>query len=139
MTKKPILADKKHPYADLIDLVVDEQRAGYSRCVLTVDEKHLNPHHVVHGAVLYAMADTGMGAALYPTLDEGEICATIQITVNYFKPVYSGQVVCVTGVINRGKSVANLESRLMVGDTLVASANGNYSIFRPAKRPNADG
>ncbi len=136
---RPKLAEQKHPYADLIDLVVDEQRAGFSRCVLTVGEKHLNPHHVVHGAVLYAMADTGMGAALYPTLDEGEICATIQITVNYFKPVYEGQVVCVTGVINRGKSVANLESRLMVGDTLVASANGNYSIFKPTQRAKSGG
>ena len=122
-----------HPFADLIALHTDETGPGHSRLRLMVAPQHLNPHQVVHGAVVYAMADTGMGAALYPTLGAGEICATIQITVNYFKPVYEGQVVCVTGVINRGKSVANLESRLMVGDTLVASANGNYSIFTPTK------
>ncbi len=119
-----------HPYADLIGLRMTEQQAGRSRCVLEAEEKHLNPHRVVHGAILYAMADTGMGAALYPTLAQGEICATIQITMNYFRPVHAGLVTCTTEVVNRGKTVANLESRLYVGDALVASANGNYSIFR---------
>ena len=119
-----------HPYAELIGLRTVEQRAGFSRCELLAEDKHLNPHRVVHGAILYAMADTGMGAALYPTLADGEICATIQITMNYFKPVHTGLVTCTTEVVNRGRTVANLESRLFVDGVLVASANGNYSIFR---------
>ncbi len=76
-----------HPYADLIGMHVEEQRAGFSKCTLEVTDKHRNPHNVAHGAVLYALADTGMGAALYPTLDPMQICATVQLTMNYFKPV----------------------------------------------------
>ena len=76
-----------HPFAELIDLRVEEQRAGFSELSLAVTKDHLNPHNVVHGAVIYAMADTGMGAALYPTLAAGEICATIEIKISYFKPV----------------------------------------------------
>jgi acyl-CoA thioesterase len=102
------------------------------KCALVVGDKHLNPHGVAHGAVLYALADTGMGAALYPTLSAGEICATIQITMNYFKPVRSGTLLCTTELVNRGKSVAHLESQLFVDNVLVGSANGNYSIFRPS-------
>ncbi len=120
-----------HPFADLVDFAVDAQAAGRSTLSLHVATKHMNPHRVVHGAVLYAMADTGMGAALYPTLSAGEICATIEIKINYFKPVVDGRVVCETELLNRGKSVANLESRLFVGETLVAQANGNYAIFKP--------
>ena len=122
-----------HPYADLLGLTVEEQRSGFSRCSLTISEKHLNPHHVVHGAVLYALADTGMGAALYPTLEAGEICATIEVKINYYKPVAAGTVTCTTELINRGKTVANLESCIYAGEVLVAKANGNYSIFRPNK------
>lgn len=122
-----------HPFADLIGLVVDEQRSGFSRCTLAVQPSHLNPHGVVHGAVLYALADTGMGAALYPTLGAGEICATIEVKINYFRPVASGTVTCTTEVVNRGRTVANLESRVHSGETLVAQANGNYSIFTPRK------
>jgi acyl-CoA thioesterase len=123
----------KHPFAELIDLQLEDRAAGSSTMSLTVATQHLNPHGVAHGAVLYALADTGMGAALYPSLDAGEICATIEIKINYFKPVTIGKVVCKTELVNRGKSVANLESRLYVDQTLVAQANGNYAVFRPKR------
>lgn len=113
---------------------VDERETGYSRLSLVVTEDHMNPHNVVHGAVIYALADTGMGAALAPSLAEGEICATIEIKINYFKPVTRGQLVCTTEMINRGRTVANLQSRIVVGDSLVAMANGNYAIFTPGAR-----
>ena len=123
----------RHPFAELIDLRVEEQRAGFSKLTLDVTNDHLNPHNVVHGAVVYALADTGMGSALYPTLAEGEICATIEIKINYFKPVSGGRIACTTEIINRGKTVANLESRVFVEGVLVAQANGNYAIFSPRK------
>lgn len=126
----------KNPFAELIDLRVEERSAGSSTLSLAVSSQHLNPHGVVHGAVLYALADTGMGAALYPTLEAGEICATIEIKINYFKPVSAGKVVCKTELVNRGKSVANLEARLYLEDSLVGQANGNFAIFRP-KRADA--
>jgi acyl-CoA thioesterase len=124
----------EHPFAELIDLRTEEQVDGRCRLSLVVAPAHLNPHQVVHGAMLSATADTGMGLALYPSLAEGEICATIEIKINYFKPVSEGMLNCITQVVNRGRTVANLESRLFVGDVLVAQANGNYAIFTPRTR-----
>lgn len=124
----------KHPYADLIGLEVDQQNSEGSVCSLRVSEDHFNPHGVVHGALLYSLADTGMGAALYPLLGEGEICATIEIKISYFAPVRSGTVKCVTRVINRGKKVASMESEISADDVLVAKASGSYAVFRPGKR-----
>jgi len=120
-----------HPFIDLIGLRFEERRAGYSRCTLAVSEKHHNPNGVVHGAVPYALADTGMGAALFPTLSPGEICATIEIKISYFRPVVSGTLSCVTEIVNRGRKVASLESCVYAGETLVAKASGTYSIFTP--------
>lgn len=121
-----------HPFGELIGLELRAQGPGKSACALVVAPQHLNPHRVVHGAVLYAMADTGMGAALVPTLDAGELCATIQITMHYFKPVAEGaEVTCSTELVHRGKRVAHLESRLQAQGTLVATASGSYAIFRP--------
>jgi acyl-CoA thioesterase len=120
-----------HPFAELIDLDSVETKPGSSTLTLVVAPQHLNPHQVVHGAVLFAMADTGMGSALYPTLEAGEICATIEIKINYFKPVFQGKLVCKTELVNRGRAVANLESRVYLEQVLVAQANGNYAIFRP--------
>ena len=102
---------------------------------LSIGAHHLNPHRVAHDAVLYALADTGMGAALYPTLAAGELCATIEIKISYFKPVRGGLLECRTELINRGKTLANLESRLYLGELLVAQANGHFAIFKPAAAP----
>ena len=103
---------------------------------LVVTESLYNPHRVVHGAVFYALADTGMGAALYPSLAPGESCATIEIKINYYRPVTSGKIRCVTKTVHRGKRVANLESSLYADERLVAKANGSYSIF---ERPDPAG
>ncbi|MGB1543949.1 MAG: PaaI family thioesterase [Spongiibacter marinus] len=120
----------EHPFAEHIGLQVLEQRDGYSECELTLDPaRHMNPHQVVHGAVLYALADTGMGAAVYPGLAADEYCATVEIKINYFRPAISGTVRCVTEMVNRGRSLANLESRLYCGDKLLAQANGNFAII----------
>ena len=123
-----------HPFADLVDLAVIEQRAGHSTCRMVVAQKHYNPHGVVHGAVIYALADTGMGAALYPTLAGEELCATVEVKINYFRPVRSGELTCVTELVHRGKTIANLDSSVYCGGKLVAKANGNYAIFTPGRR-----
>jgi len=67
----------------------------------------------------------------YPSLNVGEICATIEIKINYYHPVTTGTISCITEVINRGKLVANMESSIYCKDVLIAKANGNYSIFVP--------
>lgn len=117
-----------HPFAELIGFRIEVQDAGHSRLSLQVDERHFNPHGVVHGAVLYALADTGMGAALYPCLSDGQRCATLEIKISYFKPVATGQLRCDTELVHRGRSVAHLSSRIWLEQTLVAVADGHFAI-----------
>ena len=119
-----------HPFAELIGLTHSKVEKGYSECTLEVEEKLLNPHKVVHGGVIYSMADTGMGSALYPYLDEDELCATIEIKVVYFTAVTSGTLVCKTRLIHKGKRIAVLESEVEADGRPVAKAIGTYSIFR---------
>jgi len=118
-----------HPFADHLGLNVSKAGENESLCTLVAKDELYNPHKVIHGGVLYSMADTGMGAALYPTLQDGEICATIEIKINYFKPVFGGEITCRTVMINRGKTLANLESEIWSDDILVAKANGSYAIY----------
>jgi acyl-CoA thioesterase len=120
----------KLPFVEHVGMRIEEQYEGHSVCKLDVQNYHLNSTGVVHGGVLFTMADTCMGAALYPTLLADEICATIEIKINYFKPVLSGLMVCTSKIVNRGKSVANIESCVYSGEVLVAKANGSFSIFK---------
>lgn len=130
------MAGRPHPFAELIDLAVASDGMGGSTATLTAEHKHMNPHGVVHGAVIYALADTGMGAALYPTLDAEQACATIEIKISYFRPVAGGEIHCATHIDNKARSIAHLTSRIEQGGKLVALATGSFAILAapPASR-----
>ena len=113
-----------------VGVKVDEVKPGTSRCTLDVQDFHRNGTGVVHGGVMFTLADTAMGAALYKSLDEGEICATIEIKIGYFKPVFGGALVCEATLLNKGKSIASLEATVHQGDVLVSKASGTFAIFR---------
>lgn len=120
----------KHPFVDLIGLSIDEMDSGSSTCSLLIDpDKHLNPHGISDGSVLFALADTGMGAALASVLSDDEICMTIEIKINYFQVARKGRLLCQTELIHRGKTLANLQSKLLCGNKLVAQANGSFAVL----------
>jgi acyl-CoA thioesterase len=119
-----------HPFGELIGLNFTELRKGFTLCSLEVDAKLFNPHEVLHGGVIYSMADTGMGAALYSLLENDESCTTIELKINYFKPVKFGTLICATQVLHKGKKIAVLESEVKNNDEVVAIAIGTYSILK---------
>ena len=123
--------DVFHPFGDLIGLEFTDLADGRSECRLDVTDDLKNPHGVVHGAVLYAMADTGMGGALYPGLGEDEVSTTVEVTVRYFQPVREGAVTCETDVLHRGGSVAHLASEVRHDGAAVAHAVGSFFVHAP--------
>ena len=123
--------DDPRQFSRLIGLEMEAMDDGHSRGSLAVTEQLQNPFGVLHGGVLYAMADTGMGAALYPGLEGDERCATIEIKISYMQAVTEGTIVCETDVVKRGRRVAYLESDLTNDGDLVAQATGSFSIFTP--------
>ncbi len=107
----PLTSKGYNPFCDMVGLEFSGCESGESRCFLEVNEKLYNPQNVLHGAVLYAMADTGMGAALYSLMEEDEGCATSEISIVYFKAVRSGRLTCHTKVLHKGKRLSAMESR----------------------------
>jgi acyl-CoA thioesterase len=126
----PLKSKGFNPFGELIHLDFTRSEEGFTRGVLDVEQKHLNPHNVVHGGVIYAMADTGMGGAAYSCLNEDEMCATVEIKIVYLAPVKSGRLICDTRLVSRGKRIAILESEVRNDERLVAKASGTYSLFR---------
>jgi acyl-CoA thioesterase len=130
---KPLKMKGFHPFGDLIGFEFTKFEKGYSQCILDINNNHFNPHKVVHGGVMYSMADTGMGGAIYSLLNKDESCATIEVKISYFKPAKEGKLICNTKVIHKGRTIGVLESELINNDKLVAKANGTYSIFKIKK------
>lgn len=123
----------KNPFAELVGFKLRLGRRGSGDCSATLDVRPelLNPNGVVHGGVLFSIADTVMGAALHTTLAPGEYCATVEIKIHFLLPVTKGKIRCRTRVVHRGGRIAVLESHLSVGRQQVAQALGTFAIFAP--------
>ncbi|MFK7983160.1 MAG: PaaI family thioesterase [Saprospiraceae bacterium] len=123
------------PFSNHLGMYLVKRETGKSHFQLPIKDFHFNPQKVIHGGVLYSLADTGMGGALYPmlALDKGELCATIEIKMTYLKAARTGVLDCHTVVINKGKRVAMLESEIWNEGKLIAKATGSYAVFTPSK------
>lgn len=135
--KLPHPAKDFHPFCEMIGLEFTQLEKGISQCRLEVHEKLLNPHGVVHGGVIYSMTDTGMGAAVYPYLEENELCSTLEIKISYLRSVRSGILTCDTKAVHKGKNVIFLESVVKNSeDQPVATATGTFYLFTPGNKKN---
>lgn len=129
--KNPPDQDDLNPFGTLIGLHFSTWGDGRSLCHLEVTPALLNPNGGLHGAAVYAMADTGMGGALVSTLETGQICTTVEIKISYFRAVKGGQLHCHARVIQKGRRLAFLEAAVYNEDILVAQATGTFAILEP--------
>ena len=125
----------EHPFADLIGLSITSREEGQCTCKIAFNRKLLNPNNIIHGGVIYSMADTTMGGAVHSKLTEGELCATIEIKITYLFPASDADLHCKSTVLKKGARVAMLESDVFSGDRLVAKATGSFAIFKLSNNP----
>lgn len=98
---------------------------------LVAGEQHLNPNGVVHGAVLFAMADTAMGKATMDVIEPGCYCATIEIQLRFLRPAGPGPLLARATVLKPGRTIVHLEARVTdADDRLVALATGSFAVLR---------
>lgn len=129
------LSSVSHPFADLVGLQITARGQGHCTSEILVRDALMNPNNMVHGAVIYALADTGMGGALTSVLTQTQICSTIEIKINYFRPAIAGRLRAETRVIYQGSRTAALESDVFDdNDKLIARATGTFMIM---ERPGA--
>ena len=126
----PVNAKGFDLFGDFIGLTMTKCENGYSQCVLKVNNTLFNPLGTTHGGATYTMADSGMGSALYATLNEDELCSTVETQIIYFKAVKSGKLICDTKIIHRSKRYAVLESEIKHDGQLVAKAVGTWIIYK---------
>ena len=96
------------------------------------DESHYNPLGTVHGGLVCTLLDSALGCAAHTTLPAGTGYTSIEIKINYLRPVTpdSGPLICVGRVTKEGRRVtfAEGEVRDKTGRA-VATASGSLLIF----------
>ena len=86
--------------------------AGDGRAVFHLESdpaRHANPMGTVHGGILCDVADAAMGVAYASTLAEGESFTTLELKVNFLRPVWRTRLRAEAAVVQRGRTVGLVE------------------------------
>ncbi len=122
---------KQSAFVKLLGLSIEKLENGFCQSRLQIKEEFLNKRKIVHGGVIYSMADISMGVAVYSTLKKEEEPATVEIKINYLKPANKKVLDCEAIVIQRGKQIAVIEADVKSEGIIIAKAIGTFSIIKP--------
>ncbi|MEY9165672.1 uncharacterized protein (TIGR00369 family) [Sinorhizobium fredii] len=104
------------------------------RCVIRfpVHDFLFNPQGSLHGGVVATVMDISMGHLLHRSYDRAG--TTIEMKVQYMRPINAGTAVCTGQFLKRGRSIAFLESRLEDSSgALAAIATSTWKCSKPGQ------
>lgn len=122
------------PICMLMGFMLTEVSQGRAVFTATPAEYHYNPIGVVHGSLAAALLDSAMGCAVQSTLPAGVGYTTLDIHVNFVRPLThdTGTVTCAGTVIHVGGRMATAEALLTdAAGKLYAHGTTTCLIIRP--------
>jgi len=119
------------PVARLIGFELTDVEPGRAVIELVAEARHANPMGTLHGGILCDIADAAMGMAYASTLDEGETFTTLELKINFLKPVWTGRLVATGRVVKGGRTVGLVECDVVdEKQRLVARATSSCMTLR---------
>jgi len=97
------------PAADLIGFRAVEVGDGTAVFEMEAGPRHANPMGTLHGGILCDIADGAMGVAYSTALGDGESFTTLELKINFLKPVWNARLRATARVVKRGKTVGLVE------------------------------
>lgn len=126
--------------SSFLGMATEQTGTGQAVARVTVTPDLLNPHGSLHGAVLFAMVDTAMGAATLSVIDDTSSCASIDVQVRFCKAVFDGELVATATVMKAGKRVVHLRAEVRdLDDALVGFASGSFAVITRSGQNEGDG
>src|SRR5260370_24600540 len=93
------------PVARLIGFEANEIADGRAVVMLAAGQQHANPMGTLHGGILCDIADAAMGMAFASTLAPDESFTTIELKINFFRPVWEARLRAEGKVMRRGSTI----------------------------------
>ena len=104
---------------------------GTSLFEMQAEPRFANPMGTLHGGVLCDLADIAMGSAYASSLKEDETFTTLELKINFLKPVWSGRLTAEGRLVKGGRSVGLVECDIKNEDgSLVARASSTCMTLR---------
>ena len=119
------------PVAQLVGLRMVAAEEGRVTFELDAGPQHASPPGTLHGGILCDLADAAMGCAVVSVLEEGVSFATVELKINFLKPIWNARLTAVGATIKVGRTVTLCECRITdEGGSLVAYATSTQMTLR---------
>jgi uncharacterized protein (TIGR00369 family) len=120
-----------------MELIDADVEAGTIELAFAATEDFTNPTGNVLGAFVAAMLYDTVGPALLATLEPDQFQSTLQLNVNYLRPVRPGRIVGKGRVVHRDGDMAFLEASLSDAQArVIATATATARVI-PLDRARA--
>lgn len=120
------------PIAHLMRFRLTSVAPGTATFLCETDESQYNPIGTVHGGLVCTLLDSAIGCAAQTTLPAGVGYTSIEIKINYLRPVLhsSGPLTCVGTVTKPGSRVAFAEGVVTdAAGKVVATGSSSLLVF----------
>ena len=94
---------------------------GVADISMDVDSRFHNPMGTVHGGIVTDLADAAMGVAMMSTLKAGESFTTLELKMNFLRPVTKARLTAEAKVVHRGKTIGMVEMVVKNGEGKVVA------------------
>jgi uncharacterized protein (TIGR00369 family) len=97
------------PVAQLIGfqlVQIERDRAVFR---MQAEERHTNPMGTLHGGVLCDLSDAAMGCAFASTLEAGQSYTTLELSINFLRPVFRAALTATGRVVKRTRKTGLVE------------------------------
>jgi uncharacterized protein (TIGR00369 family) len=133
-------SNRPPPIAALLNFSLTRIAPGLAVFSGTPAEYHYNPIGVVHGGFAATLLDSALGCAVHTTLRAGSAYTTIELKVNYVRPLLmtTGPITAEGKIIHVGTRLATAEARLTdTAGKLYAHGSTTCMIFPVGDKPAA--
>jgi uncharacterized protein (TIGR00369 family) len=97
-------------WGKFLGLCLIRNGTGQATVEFQVDhERHGNPMGTVHGGLLCEIADSAMGLAYASTMAPGESFTTLELKINFLRPLWKAKLSARAKVVHAGRTVGLLE------------------------------
>ena len=119
------------PVSKLIGFTLTSMQPGQAVIELETTDRHANPMGTLHGGIMCDIADAAMGIAYASLLKEGETFTTIELKINFLKPVWKAKLQALGRVVSSGNTIGLAECDITDDKhRLVAKASSTCMTLR---------
>ena len=119
------------PVAQLVGFSLKSVGEGQAGIEFEAGAQHTNPRGTLHGGILCDIADAAMALAYATTIGDGESFTTLELKINFLKPIWEAKLTAHGKVVKRGRTVGLTECDVVDDKgSLVARASSTCMTLR---------